>query len=354
MTIRSVLFFLAFSSFGSAVAQSNCWPQCVSNQTITMAFRLRRPTMTIAGPDDCREQIRKMIEGYDREDQALTSFTRNACAALSGWVEINPGTCTLGGPFCCTAKPSHWRSDITAWSRFIAAQTKIGNQRKAEVEAFTNRCSSSAKVSTTNQQKEFPPSTTASQVQQQSQLASQPSAVNVQQFSKEMSKTATQNMLANFGKNLSQPGTNNPKPVQSTTSSSTDKSTLTELIDIAKDISKDINISKIMRTYELANDDLTKDPQDKENGVIPQSDALPLMYQNRSPEWKEMWRKEYQKFLAEVEKDPELKKKGTKMVIFPSGEKILFETTEAMLKRRKIPIRSRIDGMRTDAMGKRG
>ena len=333
MLIRTVLIFLAFSSFGSAVAQSNCWPQCVSNQAITMAFRLRRPTMTIAGPDDCREQIKEMIEGYDREDQALTSFTRNACAALSGWVEINPGTCTLGGPFCCTAKPSHWRSDITAWSRFIAAQTKIGNQRKAEVEAFTNRCSSSAKVSTTNQQKEFSPSTTASQVQQQSQLASQPSAVNVQQFSKEMSKTATQNMLANFGRNLSQPGTNNPKPVQSTTS--TDKFTLTEIADIAKEIAKDMTIEKLMDVDGFTVNDLTKDTSIKISSVKYSWEPIDMPARDRSPEIKQMIEQEYKKFLSDIEKNPELKNKGSRLIRLPSGEKILFETLEAHLKRRR-------------------
>lgn len=332
--IRNVLIFLAFSSFESAVAQSNCWPQCVSDQTITMAFRLRRPTMTISGTDECREEIKKIIENFDREDQALKSFTRNACAALSGWVEIDPGTCTLGGPFCCTAKPSHWRSDVTAWSRFIAAQTKIGNQRKAEVESYTKRCSSSAKVSTTNQQNEFPKTTSVSPVQQQTQMASQVSKVNVQQFSKEMSKTATQKMLANFGKDVSQPGTNTPQPIQSTTS--TDKSTLTEIADIAKEIAKDMTIEKLMRTYDFKVEDLTKDTLTKPSITQNPWNPLEMLTRDRSPEIKQLIEQEYKKFLSDIEKNPELKNKGSRLIRLPNGENVLLETWEAHWKRNRI------------------
>ena len=47
----------------------------------------------------CDAQIRARIEQYVKEDEAyFRSWLNRACSAKFGWVEIQPGTCTAGGP----------------------------------------------------------------------------------------------------------------------------------------------------------------------------------------------------------------------------------------------------------------
>jgi len=117
------------------------------------------PWLSVCGAQPWRFPVLMNVEKKSKKwSRILTEKTRHLrvpeeCLCSPQWMGRNrPGDVYTGGPFCCTAKPSHWRSDVTAWSRFIIDQTKIGDQRKAEVEAFTKRCSNSAKASTISQQ----------------------------------------------------------------------------------------------------------------------------------------------------------------------------------------------------------
>jgi len=332
MMIRFFMLLLAFSSFASASAQSNCWPQCGSNTEITLAFRMRRPTFTVSGSDECREEVRKMVEAFDREDQNITNFARTACAALIGWVETDPGSCMYGGPLCCTKKPSHWVRDASAWARFTAAQIKIGNQRRTQVENYLKMCNFSAKVSTTNE----PPASSA--VSGTANNSSQPK-VNIQQMGNNLNKMATQNMVSNFGKSATKSETSIRKPIQSNASTSIDEPTLID--------------RKVFNQNSTSLDDVVSDLTQllvkKTADSIANKDNLTMKGYRQSAAWIKMRDKAYQQFLAEVEKDPELKKKGSKMVTLPTGELILFETPEAIERRKKIPIR-----YRSAVMGVRG
>ena len=412
VNVKYLLTTLLLLFCGLVFAQTNCWPNCGANQEITLAFRMRRPPLTISGSDVCRAEVRKMVEDFDLEDQALTNFTRNACTALSGWVEIDPGSCNLGGPLCCTAKPSHWTRDASAWSRFKSAQTKIGEQRKAQVEAYLKRCSSTSKVSTTgqstatstevqgsntnntlsnrsatqqqrsstssssintsNQQTGFPKISSTSSTQQLPATAIQQNRVQnsfleelsrketekqmlqdqlnikaqnnftIQQLGNDLTKLANKKMVDNFGSDVRQSNTFITNPLQSNSSSnSSGKSKMSEIKELTGNSS---SLDDFSLDAQLTN---TPPP------VIPNTDntnLLPLgLSRDKSPEWKEMWLKEYQKFLAEVEKDPALKRVGSKVVRMPNGELILFETKEAVLNRIRRNIRTR-----ESVMGHRG
>lgn len=199
------------------------------------------------------------VPAIDREDQNITNFARNACAALIGWVETDPGSCTLGGPLCCTKKPSHWGRDPTAWVRFTA-------------------------------------------------------------------ENATKNETI---------GT---KTVQSNASTTIDESTL---------IDRNVFNGNSTSLDDVVSD-LTQLLVKKTTDSIANKDNLTMKGYRQSAAWIKMRDKAYQQFLAEVEKDPELKKKGSKTVTLPTGELIRFETPEAKFRRR------RGTGSREAVIGKRG
>lgn len=407
VNVKYLLTFLFLLFCGSVFAQTNCWPNCGANHEITLAFRMRRPALTISGSDVCRAEVRKMVEDFDLEDQALTNFARNACAALSGWVEIDPGSCNLGGPLCCTAKPSHWTRDASAWSRFKSAQTKIGEQRKAQVEAYLKRCSSTSKVSTTgqppatstevkgsntqntfsnrsatqqqtsstssssiytsNQQTGFPKISSSASTQQLPAAAIQQNTIQnafleelsrketekqmlqdqlnlkaqnnftIQQLGNDLTQLANKKMVDNFGSDVRQNNTFITNPLQSNSSSNSNG--LSKMSELKELTGKSSSLDDFSLDTQLT---ATPPP------VIPLTDntnLLPLgLSRDISPEWKEMWEKEYQKFLTEVEKDPELKKKGSKLVKLPNGQIILFETPDAKMKRLRMN-RSKASGM---------
>jgi hypothetical protein len=184
------------------------------------------------------------------------------------------------------------------------------------VENYLKMCNFSAKVSTTN---EAPASSAVSGTANNS---SQPK-VNIQQMGNNLNKIVTQNMVSNFGKSAKKSETSIRKPIQSNASTSIDEPTL---IDRKVFNQNSTSLDEVVS-------DLTQLLVKKTADSIANKDNLTMKSYRESAAWIKMRDKAYEQFLAEVEKDPELKKKGSKMVTLPTGELILFETPEAIRRK---------------------
>lgn len=417
MNKKFILFSLVLFLFESADAQHDCWPTCGNNQEITLAFRARRPSFLLSGTDACREEARKLIAEFDREDQNLPNFARTACAALNGWVEVVPGTCGRGGPLCCPANPSHWRRDNSAWSRFKAEQSQIGDKRKAQVEAVLKRCDESTKNRAPKEQKPaqstttnpspgtsvknnnptnrppntnqsaspgyspnaspgFPNVSTPSQAQQQQEAARRQEAqqrvyqeelirkeeekkrlqnqidtkaqmnLSMQQLGNDLNAIANRRMLEDFGKDVKLDQNKNISNPLSTNGKSSNSTNPVETKMLTKNAGSLDDF-----TVEEPSSTANKKQADKITSPAITEKAAPVLTRNREdPAWKKMYDEAYQKFLQDVKKDPELKKKGTQAVRLPNGELIIFQTPE----NKRVPRGFRPGNIRTAPGGVRG
>jgi len=406
MKKKILLLSLFLSLFDWADAQSDCWPTCGNNHEITLAFRARRPSFLLSGTDACREEARKLIAEFDRDDQNLPNFARAACAALNGWIEVVPGTCGRGGPLCCPAKPSHWTRDNSAWSRFKAEQSQIGDKRKAQIEAVLKRCDESTKSRAPKEQKPaqsttinptpgtsvknnnptnrppnanqsaspgyspnaspgFPNVPTTSQAQQQQEAARRQEAqqrayqeelirkeeekkrlqnqidtkaqmnLTMQQLGNDLNAIANRRMLEDFGKDVKSDQNRNiynPLSANGPSSSSTNPAE-------TKKLTKNASSLDDFTVDEPAPSNKNKEAGKTTSPVITEKGAPVLTPNREDPAWKKMYDEAYQKFLQDVEKDPELKKRGTKVVRLPNGEMILLYTPEK--RKRTLRIRSK-------------
>ena len=89
----------------------------------------------------CRIKAKEMVENWKQEDiKNWEKLSNQLCSAKTGWVEINPGTCSAGGPppIC---KVDHWiQKPAEAMAQFESENKKIGWERESQLKKMACSC----------------------------------------------------------------------------------------------------------------------------------------------------------------------------------------------------------------------